>query len=345
MTAEQVSSEQVSGSTVRRLIYSASSVDERILAKDELQGLARPEIDERGAIVWLDVIGTGDDDVLATIADRLGLHSLAMEDVVHEGQRPKVDLFEDHAFIVMSLPHSSDGKPRQVSIFLARGLVVTLHNERPTVFDGIVKRIQGTGGRIRRGTSDYLAYAILDSIIDDYLPIVEALQERVEDIGEDVLASRGDESITELFEVRREFVTLRRDVVWMRDVFSILRRDDGDLFAESTMPFLSDCADHVAMNLEAIESGRDLIDTLIEVHATLVGQGMNEIMKVLTIIATIFIPLSFVAGVFGMNFEHMPELRHPYAYPIALGAMALIAGGMLLYFRRLGWIGGRSRET
>lgn len=311
-----------------------------------LETLGRPTTDDlnRGEVIWIDVVGVGDATLLDVLAARFGLHPLAMEDVVHEGQRPKVDVFDDHLFLVGTLPATDETAAQQVSLFLAPGLVVTLRSDRPAAFDDIRRRVGRRGSRMRRSGADYLTYALIDAVIDAYGPCVEMLQRRVEDLGDGVLAARDDDAITPLFEARRQFVALRRELVWMREVLAALKRDDADLMAESTLPFLNDCSDHLAVNLEALESGRDLVDTLIAVHTALVGQRMNEIMKVLTIIATIFIPLSFVTGFFGMNFVDMPQLREPEGYEQAVWFMVLVAGAMLAWFWKLGWIGRRGGQ-
>jgi magnesium transporter len=298
------------------------------------------------------VVGLANVELIAKLGEEFELHRLALEDVVNVHQRPKAEEFEDHIFIVtrMLLSDSPDDS-EQISLFIGEGYLLTFQEREGDCFEPVRKRLRDGRGRIRSSPPDYLCYALIDAIIDGYFPVLEHYGERLEDIEDAVVTDPEPEHVQVLHDLKRELLLVRRSVWPLREMINAIIRDEHKLFTEPTRVYLRDCYDHVIQLIDIIETYREIASGLIDVYISSVGAKMNEIMKVLTIIATIFIPLGFMAGLYGMNFDssvspwNMPELHTRYGYPIALLAMVLIGGGMLYYFWRKGWIGsGRRRR-
>ncbi len=298
-------------------------------------------------MTWLDVDGI-DERLIADIGARLGVHPLALEDVVNVGQRPKVEDYGKSLFIV--LEHFQDGGEdghigaEQVSLVVHEGLVLSVREHPGTVFEPVRERLRSGKARIRGGGAGYLAYALIDTVVDHVFPVLDAIAERIEEAESSVLENPTPGHLDALHLIKRDLLVLRKSVWPLREMLSSFLRPDQDLFGSETRLYVRDVADHVALALDIIETYREMVKSLTELYMSSVSNRLNEVMKVLTIIATIFIPLSFIAGVYGMNFSHqaspwnMPELEWHYGYPGVLAVMAAVAGGLLLYFRRKGWL-------
>lgn len=336
---------------IRAVAYGAPAVED--VEVDDLAVL--DDLRARHRVIWVDVVGLADTDKLRALGDRFGLHALALEDVVNGSQRVKLDRHPDHDFLVVYVSeHRTDGPVHlfveQLNLFVGADFVLTMRDQESPVLGPVRARIDDAGSRIRRSGADYLAYALLDAVVDHYFPVLDAISDRLEALEDEVVGRPREEIVGRIQEVRREIMALRRAAWPLRDVLNeILRGDRPGPFTDFTQVYLRDCHDHVLRIIEVLESYRELASTLMDLYLSSLSTRMNEIMKVLTIIATIFIPLSFVAGLYGMNFDpaaspfNMPELKWRYGYPFALGLMAAVAGGLLLYFRVKGWIGGRRR--
>ncbi len=292
--------------------------------------------------VWIHIDGVHDVDLIQTIGNHFGLHPLAVEDVAHTGQRPKAEDYESHLFVVLRMLRWDDqvGEvlDEQVSIALGRTWVISFQEREGDVFDPIRERLQANRGRIRKAGPDYLAYALTDAIVDHYFSILEVLGDRIESLGEEMTENPRREDLEEIRHLKRELLFMRKSVWPLREVVGGLQRDGSPLLQAATLPYLRDVYDHTIQIIDTIETFRDLVSGLMDVYLSTISNRMNEVMKVLTIIATIFIPLSFVAGVYGMNFAFMPELQWRYGYFAALGLMFVIAGGMVLFFKRKKWL-------
>lgn len=293
------------------------------------------------AVTWLDVTGLADISKVGTLCSRFGVHSLVQEDVLHTAQRPKVDIYDDHVFMVAKMIRY-DEKSReldieQVSLVLGDGFVITFQEREGDVFDPVRQRIRSGKGAIRTRGADYLAYALMDAVVDNYFLALEEMGEDLERIEALVLDHPDNEAVTSIHHLKRELILLRRAVWPLRDGFGKLLRDDTPLVKPETLPFLRDLNDHSFRVMDTVETFRELVSGLLDVYLSSVGNRMNQVMKVLTIIATVFMPLSFIAGIYGMNFRHMPELAFSWAYPAVLVLFLLIALGMVLGFRRKGW--------
>jgi magnesium transporter len=300
-----------------------------------------------GVTRWLDIRGKPSPSLLHKLAERYGLHALALEDVVNAGQRAKFEIFGDWFFIVMHRPRlGGDGITlEQVSIFLGDNCVISLYEGEDELFEPIRHRLrQGGTGRIRALGADYLCYALLDLVVDLGFPVLDQTAETLIELEEQLLTTDPESRLLEsVHQIKRSMIGLRRALMPQREVINLLIRDENPLMEERTRIYLRDCYDHMVHILELLDSYRDMASGLHDLYLSTLSQKMNEVMKVLTIIATLFIPLSFVVGLYGMNFNtdlspwNMPELNTRYGYPVLWLALLAIAGGMLSYFKRKHW--------
>lgn len=296
-----------------------------------------------GRVLWLDVSGLGDGGVVREVGERLGLHPLALSDVVNVGQRPKAEEYEDVLFVVLrQVTREGDTQAwEQFSLFLREGLVVTFQEKDGDCLDGVRERIRAGRAQLHRSGADYLAVMLVDGIVDGYFPVLEELGEVLEELEDAILDRPGREVLQELYQLRRQLMVFRRAAYPLRDLLVRLLHADDGTFAREARPHLRDTADHAMQVADVVESFRELAASLVEVHLSAMGQRTNEVMRVLTVISTIFIPLTFLAGVYGMNFDVLPELHWGYGYAAFWAVCLATACGLLALFRRLGWLGGR----
>lgn len=317
------------------------------LIDEPLEDLDRiPKLRKRFAngVVWIDVVGLGDAAVLEKLQSIFDLHSLAMEDVVHLNQRAKSERYGKHVFTVVRMARRDQEllDLEQVSFFLGDHFVLSFQERPGDVFEPIRARLRESRGRVRRMGADYLLYALLDAVVDGAFPVVEGIGDELEEIEAQVLQAAADDQLARIHALKRELLALRRATWPLREAIQTMIRDE--CVSEEVELFLRDAMDHTVQVVEMVESQREICSGLLDMYMTQVSNRMNEIMKVLTIMSTIFIPLGFVAGLYGMNFDanvspyNMPELSQPYGYPVAVAAMVAIAAGMLVFFRRRGWI-------
>jgi len=302
----------------------------------------RSALEEPG-ITLIDVVGLGDEALLRTIGDLLGLHPLLLEDMVNVPQRPKAEQYDDLTLLVTRMLHTKDqGGVEQVSIIFGPGFVLTAQQTPGDVFDPVRSRLERGGGVIRELGSDYLAYALLDTIVDAYYPVLESMSDELEALETVIIEGAKGNSVARIYALKRALLELRRAVWPQREALRTLtRREDTAGFSSAVRVYLRDTYDHCVQITDVIETYREMASSLLDVYLSKESNRMNEVMKVLTIMASIFIPLTFIAGVYGMNFDYMPELHRAYAYPVVLSTMAATALGMVWWFRRKGWIGRR----
>lgn len=330
---------------IRLVEYGDEDIQERTIASvAELPDCAAP--DRR---YWIELNGTGDPDALRALGEKFGLHPLALEDVLHTGQRPKTELYEKHLFVVVQMLYRDEEARmcgEQVSMFLGRNVLITVQEDADAdVFEPVRVRLRGGRGQIRKLGPDYLAYALLDSIIDHCFPILEALGDALEEMEDDLVQRPSTNCVATLHNYRRTLMQMRRLVWPERDVISSLLHDESGFISKPTKVFLRDCYDHTVQIMDLIESYRDVTGGMMELYLSAVSQRTNEIMRVLTVMSSIFIPLTFIAGVYGMNFDtdggqnpwNMPELHWRYGYLACIALMLAVALGMLLYFKRKRW--------
>jgi magnesium transporter len=293
-------------------------------------------------VIWVNVDGLGDEATLRQLADAFGLHRLVLEDVVNVHQRPKAEAYDNGIFVVARMPVSEGTE--QVSFFLGEGLLLTFHESAGDCFDGVRHRLQNEHAVIRQVGVDYLCYALIDALIDAYFPLVEKSSDELEALEDEVLDEVREGTVSRIHLVKRHLQELRRIIGPHREVVNSLLRDADNFVKPETQIYLRDCYDHVVRLTERVEVYREQCADLLSTYLSLVSNRMNEVMKVLTIFATIFMPLSFIAGLYGMNFSpsasrwNMPELNLAYGYPMALGVMALTAIGLVVYFKRKDWL-------
>jgi magnesium transporter len=298
------------------------------------------------SVTWVHVEGRPTEDVLKQLAASFRLHELALEDVLNTGQRPKVEPFEDQHFVVASLPVTVEDRVQvyQASFFLGKTFVVSFCEADFSPFESIQKRLQLGGARIRARGADFLLYSLLDVVIDQGFPVLEYFGSQLEDLEERILEGGDRATLEQIHTVKRELILLRRMLWPQRDLVNQLLRDDHPLVRDDTGIYLRDCYDHTIQVMDLLETYRDMTSSMLDIYLSSVSNRMNDIMRVLTVISTIFIPLTFVVGVYGMNFDRsagpwsMPELGMAYAYPIVWLIMIAVAVVMLLFFRRRGWL-------
>jgi magnesium transporter len=297
---------------------------------------------EEAYVSWLNVDGIHQLEVISEIGAALDIHPLILEDILNTNQRPKVDEFADHLYIVLKMLYWDEvGRSiemEQVSLILGKAYVVTFQESDRDVFDPVRKRIREARGRIRTLGADYLAYALIDAIVDHYFVILENLGEQIEFLEEELVTEPDVATLQVIHRLKREMIFMRKAVWPLREVIGRLERGESPLFQESSLIYLRDVYDHTIQVIDAVETFRDMVSGMLDIYLSSVSNKMNEVMKVLTIIATIFIPLTFIAGLYGMNFAYMPELELRWGYFAVLGLMAIIFIGMMVYFRRRKWL-------
>ena len=293
-----------------------------------------------GAVTWINVDGLGDAEMLTRLGERFGLHPLALEDAQNVPQRPKVEHYDKHMFVVTRTMRLVEDSMRdeQVSLFFGPDWLLTIQERSDgDPFGPVRDAIRAGRGRAREAGADYVAYLLLDAIVDAYFPVIEHFGERMQTLETAALEEPSELVLVAMQRMRHELLALRRAVWPMREEIGVLLRDESALITAETRVFLRDVYDHAVQALEIVESLRETAVSVMEVYLSVQNQRLNEVMKVLTVIATIFIPLTFIASIYGMNFRHMPELEWRYGYAWALGLMACSAAAMIAYFRRRGW--------
>jgi len=304
------------------------------------------ELIREGAVTWIDMSGLGDGSQVQRFGELLELDPLAVSDVVNVGQRPKLDDYPSHLFIVLRQVTVHDGELiwEQVSLFLGENYVVSFQETHRDCLDPIRNRLRTGRKRIRSSGSDYLFAMIVDAMVDGYFPVLENFADKLERFENEILADRGSEVFAEVYGTKRDLATFRRAAFPLRDAMSSLLKDDQDWLTDSMGPYVRDTLDHTMQVVDVTESYSDLAVSLVDLHLSMVGQRTNEIMRVLTVISAIFIPLTFIAGVYGMNFDtesspfNLPELGFRYGYPMFWGICIVMGLTLAFLFRRLGWL-------
>ncbi len=294
------------------------------------------------SVRWINVAGIHQVEMLETLGRQFGLHPLVLEDVLHTEQRPKVEDFGDYMYIVLRMvaydEQQSEVTTEQISLILGRDFVLSFEESPSGAFDAVREHLRAAKGRIRQMGADYLAYALLDLIVDNYFVALEKLGEQIEDVEDELVAKPSPAVLQTLHAMRRELIYLRKAVWPLREVVTRLGRGESVLIQANTTIYLRDVYDHTVQVIETVETLRDMLAEMLEVYLSSQSNRLSEVMKVLTIIGTIFMPLTFIAGLYGMNFRYMPELGMRWAYPALLVVMLGIGVSMLFYFRRRGWL-------
>lgn len=293
-------------------------------------------------ITWINIDGLHEVEIIEKIGQYFGIHPLTLEDIVNTGQRPKFEEFENYIFVVFKMLRIDEAthhiSSEQVSLILGPHYLISFQEREGDVFNFVRERIRKGKGRIRKSGSDYLAYALVDAVVDHYFIILETLGEKIEHFEEQLSANPNPETLQGIYDLKREIIFFRKQVWPIREVLNNMKKEDSPLVQESSKVFISDVYDHTIQVVDTIESFRDILSGMMDLYLSTVSNKMNEVMKVLTIMATIFIPLTFVAGIYGMNFKYMPELEWKWSYPLLWVLLVSIFFIMFLWFKRKHWL-------
>lgn len=297
---------------------------------------------EEGSITWININGLNHVKAIEKIGEHYELHPLVLEDIVNISQRPKIDEYDDYLFVVLKMLYYDANEKivsEQVSFILGKDYVLSFQESEGDVFDSVRERIRHAKGRVRSMKSDYLLYVLIDAVVDHYFSVIEILGDKIEDFETEIFSGNVKEDISkEIQDLKREILRVRRAIFPLREVLNRIEKNESALVDPKTHTYYRDIYDHLIQVSENIDIYREMIWSLMDMYMTTISNKMNEVMKVLTIMASIFIPLTFIAGVYGMNFEYIPELKYKNAYFVLWGVMIVIFLGMLLYFKRKKWL-------
>ena len=323
---------------IRYLDYDAGQIEEK-----ELDEISRCFVlKDSPTVSWINVDGLHDVELIREVGERFEWHPLMLEDIVSVGQRAKMEEYDHVVFIILPMlswnAERGQVEEEQLSLILGERYVFTFQERFGDVFEGVRERLRNARGRIRQRGPDYLAYALIDAVVDHYFAVIEAVGDVTDELEAEVLVDPAAHTMHRLHLLKRELISVRRAVWPLREMLTQLLRTEGEYFSRETRVFARDVYDHAVQVAETVDALRDVVAGAVDLYLSTVSQRTNEVMKVLTIMASIFIPLTFLAGIYGMNFEFMPELHIRWAYPTLLGVMAVVGVGMLLYFKRKGWL-------
>jgi len=335
------------------LVYTGEKVDEKVsisiieydeghYQESEIATFAECLLlQDKPGVTWIKVDGVHAVENLEKLGECYHLHPLILEDILNTDQRPKIEDFDDYLYIVLRLIDYNQDKEvtsEQISLILGRNFVISLQESDGAMFAPILERLRTSKGRIRKSGADYLVYSLMDLIVDNYFVVLEKFGEALEYLEEEVVKRPTPQTLRDIHRFKYDMLMLRKSVWPLREVIGRLERRESDLIQEATGIYFKDVYDHTIVAIDNIETYRDILSGMLDIYLSSISNRLNEIMKVLTIIATIFMPLTFLAGVYGMNFKHMPELEWIWGYPASLGLMLGISLSMLFYFRRKRWL-------
>lgn len=318
--------------------YDESRFEEKIIERAEDSFCYK----DTPTVSWVNVNGIHNVEIIESIGKHYGIHPLVLEDILNVDQRPKMEDYGSYLYLVLKMirfdENAKEIKIEQVSIIITEGCVISLQEMEGDIFEAIRNRLRNNKGKIRKMGADYLAYSLMDAIVDEYFVTLEKLGEKIEDLQEVLISDPTGHTLQQIQHLKREMLFLRRSVWPLREMIGALERLESPIIHDELQIYLRDLYDHTIQVIDTVESLRDMLSGMLDIYLSGISNRMNEVMKVLTIIATIFIPLTFLAGVYGMNFENMPELGWAWAYPMLLIAMAAIGIIMVIYFKRRRWI-------
>ncbi|MFA5700020.1 MAG: magnesium/cobalt transporter CorA [Desulfuromonas sp.] len=336
-----IGEQKVAATSIKSMLYTHAKLEETIIDPatitiNAIAGAQEPQVQ------WFDIIGLHDSEAIKTISAAFNLHPLTVEDILHTGQRPKMVEFDHYLYFVLKMMYYDQTqkviRSEQLSVVLGDTFVLTFQEQPGDIFDPVRERLRKQRGRIRKAHTDYLTYALLDSVVDNYIASIERLGEEIEDLEDEIIANPNQNVLGKINLYKREINYLRKTVRPAREFMLQLSKLDNDLIYESSTPFLKDLLDLSTQSAEIIETYRDILSDYLEVYNTGVSNRLNEIMKVLTIFSAIFIPLTFITGIYGTNFEYFPELSYHYSYFIFWGVLISVALFMLRFFQRRNWL-------
>jgi len=318
--------------------YNTAHVEEKTL-KSMSEALP---FKESSTVTWINIDGLHDTSVIESIGKEFDVHPLVLEDILSTQQRPKMEDYDNYLYLVLRMiqfdEETKQAQDEQLSLIVGSNYVISFQEQTGDVFDPIRERLRNEKGRIRKMGTDYLTYALIDAIVDHYFTTLENYGDVIAEIEEDLFHDREDDPMGRIHGLKQEMIYLRKSIWPLREVLSQLSRGESKVFKKDTLIYLRDVYDHTIQIIDTVETYRDLLSGLLDLYLSSLSNRMNEVMKVLTIIATLFIPLTFIAGVYGMNFKYMPELEWRWSYPIVWLVMIVVSALMLIYFRRKKWL-------
>ncbi len=316
--------------------------------KDTIEELAVESIEQilpyrdQDTVTWVNIEGLGNIELIGAIGEHFNIHPLVLEDILNTHQRPKLEEYDDYLYCVLKGIALAEGRfgveYEQISILILNNFVFTFKEKQDKLFEPVKRRLRASKGHFRSQGADYLSYVVLDTIVDSYFTLQDSLDEIVDLIEEELLTDPTTETLTNIQTVKRELIYVRRSVSPLRELLNAILRSESPLLQEKTLIYFRDISDHVLRISEAIESTRDMVAGLLDIYITGISNKMNEIMKVLTVFASIFIPLTFITGIYGMNFEYMPELKWKWGYPLLWVTFLAIPVMLLIYFKKKRWL-------
>jgi magnesium transporter len=319
------------------------SYDEETSDDKEINDVSQIELTpDNKKVQWLNMDGIHKIDVIESIGKHFGLHNLLLEDVLNTNHRPKAEYYEDHMLFTLKMLGINKAGNRlvseQVSFVLGKGYLISFQEQEGDIFDQVRNRIRTKKGKVRQKKADYLFYTLIDAVVDNYFLIIDRFSENVERLEDKIVESPNENTLKEIQLLKKQLILLRKSISPLREAVSSVVKDEIHLINEDSIKYLRDVYDHIIHLSENVETQRDIVSGLKDLYMSELSNRMNNTMKVLTIIATIFIPLTFVAGIYGMNFDNMPELHSQYGYPIVWGVMVVITIGMIIYFKKKKWL-------
>ncbi|KPJ97405.1 MAG: magnesium transporter [Desulfobacterales bacterium SG8_35] len=322
---------------IRGFRYTETEFEEFAVPDNE----ALLRLKDKEGIIWLQVDGMHQPEKISAIGEAFSLHALTQEDILNTGQRPKMEEFDDYLFLVGKILSFDEALTvvleKHFCLVLLPQMIISFHEVGSNIFAALENRLQKSNGKIRKKSADYLAYALFDAIVDNYFLVLEKVGAQIEELEEEILTEPCRESLEWLHFLKRELTILRKSVWPLRDVINSMVRSDSDLVREDTVKYFMDIYDHTMQVIETVEAFRDVTASLYDMYLSAISNRMNEVMKVLTVIATIFIPLTFIVGIYGMNFHYMPELAWKWGYFVTMAIMAILGLGMAFYFKKKDW--------
>ncbi len=322
---------------ITQIEYGEDTCNQSNISSKDLSEIKQSE----GKAIWLNIEGLNETEVLAQIGDKFGLHPLVMEDILNTDQRPKIEFSQDYMYICAKMLNYDrklgEFDIEQISLVLGKNFVISFCEKDTDIFAPVIKRLSLSAGRIRKLGTDYLMYCLLDIIVDNYFTVLEDFSEEIEVAEDELIVQSTSKTLKTIHKLKRQVLFLHKAVWPLRDVLSSLERGESELINDSTNIFIRDLYDHVVQAMDTTETIRDILSSMLDIYLSSTSNRMNEIMKVLTIISTVFMPLSFIVGIYGMNIRNMPELGWPYMYPVLWGVMIAIVAFMLYYFKKKKW--------
>ena len=295
-----------------------------------------------GMLHWINIDGVHNVDLVRKISEQFDIHPLVQEDIVNTHQRAKVEDYKSFVYFVIRMAEARGKEEElyleQVSILLGQDYIISFQEDEGDIWDPVRHRIETKQGKIREMKMDYLAYLLLDAVVDNYFIILEKAGNRIDKLEQKLLGDPEKESLNDIYDLKRQFITLRKSVWPLRETINTIQRLDNPLISREIHLYYQDLYDHVMRVMDSVESNRDIATSMIDQYLSISSMRMNEVMKVLTIISTLFIPMTFITGLYGMNLDYMPEIHSPWAYPIVIGIMGLMVMGQLWWFRKKRWL-------